>query len=784
MKVKIIKTPKLQNGGGIYDNYQPSFTDDLAIGKSIGDFVGGINQAFNYVPGNFINKEINKAGNWIGRQFTKTPHASSNTVSPINTTPTLNNIPTTLDSNSLEAGNDLFLQGLQNGGLLPNVINKPLMKDGGHTFLTSQPAYTKKSYTYFGTSNAPARDSYTDNNEVNTTVKPVPEEISNIEAETGEFIYSDQGLYKILGDKHKDGGTPLIAKGGEFIFSDHKDMSLDPELQKQANLRTLDSKKADDHTPAKVLERNVDTKEYNRLKTILQNPKSDNITKKTAQFMLDKMDAKIKTIAQLQEAKKNPQPTEVENSYLEQPEIQQAVDQQKQFQDGGFYQNGVSGVTVADVNQIYDNQVPFNQGNINGTNIGNKIEHPQGIDQYGVHKQFTDQEVNDFIGRHQWFFSPKGIKNRSQLNPQIIGEFQKTYNPLYNNETGQNYFNIPGKPTTNVDNALGKWTINAPLFNYTNVVTDQTGNPQISNMTDRPATMTTIFKGSTPYISGQPNITSNDTSANSIKNTPDSSKVYTKDQSDLDIPNPYDKVKALQTGELMTDLMSNKPYFTYAAPEIQPWTVATKQSDQPLINQADKSLYIASQVASKLGSNTAMQQTLAKHAESINDALAKIGNVNAQAETANYNNNLTRNASLANRWADKLKQTYDQNTNVLDKTNFANASYLNKYSEAQQRDTLNKYYGQTDLLTSELPYLGTYETKNPNGTYTKHYGAPINPITRKFDPRISIWASNGVNQMSASKVDALRERIEKSNLTEQEKTDALIKLETAKKLNG
>ena len=146
MKVKIIKTPKLQNGGGIYDNYQPSFTDDLAIGKSIGDFVGGINQAFNYVPGNFINKEINKAGNWIGRQFTKTPHASSNTVSPINATPTLNNIPTTLDSNSLEAGNDLFLQGLQNGGLLPNVINKPLMKDGGHTFLTSQPAYTKKSY--------------------------------------------------------------------------------------------------------------------------------------------------------------------------------------------------------------------------------------------------------------------------------------------------------------------------------------------------------------------------------------------------------------------------------------------------------------------------------------------------------------------------------------------------------------------------------------------------------------------------------------------------------------
>ena len=40
------------------------------------------------------------------------------------------------------------------------------------------------------------------------------------------------------------------------------------------------------------------------LKTILQNPKSDAITKKTAQFMLDKMNEKIRIISKLQEGKK------------------------------------------------------------------------------------------------------------------------------------------------------------------------------------------------------------------------------------------------------------------------------------------------------------------------------------------------------------------------------------------------------------------------------------------------------------------------------------------------
>lgn len=234
------------------------------------------------------------------------------------------------------------------------VVKKPLMKDGGQTFVTSQPAYTKKSHTYFGTSNAPARDSYTDNNQVTTSVKAVPREDATIEAEKGEYIFSEGGLYKIEGKKHYEGGTPLAAKGGEFIFSAHRDMSLDPKLLKEAGLKVSPSKALADHVPAKVLERNIDVKEYNRLKTILSNPKSDPVTKKTAQFMLDKMHNKIDVIAKLQEGKKQPKPVEVEDQYLEQSEVDKDINEQKQYAYGGLteYQVGTdtTGVKVDDVN--------------------------------------------------------------------------------------------------------------------------------------------------------------------------------------------------------------------------------------------------------------------------------------------------------------------------------------------------------------------------------------------------------------------------------------------------
>ena len=318
----------------------------------------------------------------------------------------------------------LDLQNQQTGE--PFIIEKPIMKDGGQTFVTSQPAYTKKSHNYFGTSNAPARDSYVDNDEITTSVKAVPREDATIEAEKGEYIYSEKGLYKILGKKHYEGGTPLAARGGEFIFSAHKDMSIDPKLQKQAGLKTTSSKSLADNTPAKVLERNVDVKEYNRLKAILQNKKLDSVTKKTAQFMLDKMDEKIKVISQLQESKKQKGPVEIKDQYLEQPEIQNVINEQKQYAHGGLtkYQDA-GGVDSTNTENTENTEEP--ELNLpDYANVSNRLivlTKPDGTPYTENGRQVSfnlsvPQDIQKYSQAYSWLGDVTGVQNMDLGNGQ------------------------------------------------------------------------------------------------------------------------------------------------------------------------------------------------------------------------------------------------------------------------------------------------------------------------------------------------------------------------------
>src|ERR1700761_4772979 len=62
----------------------------------------------------------------------------------------------------------------------------------------------------------------TPSDDVTTSIEPVDRENANVEAEKGEMLVKGDmsGLYKIKGKKHSEGGTPIMAKGGSFIFSD------------------------------------------------------------------------------------------------------------------------------------------------------------------------------------------------------------------------------------------------------------------------------------------------------------------------------------------------------------------------------------------------------------------------------------------------------------------------------------------------------------------------------------------------------------------------------------
>lgn len=150
-----------------------------------------------------------------------------------------------------------------------------------------------------------ANPTNTPDDSITTSLEPVDRDNANIEAEKGEMLVKGDlsGLYKIKGKKHSQGGTPLMAEGGSFIFSDSKDLAFNKDERDAFNFtKSRDTKK--NNTPAKVLYREVDPEHYNKMMTILQDPKSPDIAKQTAALMLQKHQEKIGQVALLQESKK------------------------------------------------------------------------------------------------------------------------------------------------------------------------------------------------------------------------------------------------------------------------------------------------------------------------------------------------------------------------------------------------------------------------------------------------------------------------------------------------
>lgn len=138
---------------------------------------------------------------------------------------------------------------------------------------------------------------------VSNTMGPVPEEMATIEAERGETILSDvdgDGMkehMKIGGKRHSEGGTPLAADPGDFVFSDTKKMKIkSPQLLKMFGK----SAKSGGYTPAAI------AKQYdiNKYKAILQDPNSDPISKRTAEMMISNFEKKLGMLSLVQEAKK------------------------------------------------------------------------------------------------------------------------------------------------------------------------------------------------------------------------------------------------------------------------------------------------------------------------------------------------------------------------------------------------------------------------------------------------------------------------------------------------
>ena len=130
----------------------------------------------------------------------------------------------------------------------------------------------------------------------------VPREDANVEAEGGETVFGDingDGIpeHKIIkGPRHSSGGVPLSLPEDTFIFSDTRAMKLkDPKLLKRFGKNEKKSL-----TPAKI------AKQYdiNKYRLILEDPNSDELSKKTAELMIKNYNLKLGELALVQESMK------------------------------------------------------------------------------------------------------------------------------------------------------------------------------------------------------------------------------------------------------------------------------------------------------------------------------------------------------------------------------------------------------------------------------------------------------------------------------------------------
>ncbi len=129
------------------------------------------------------------------------------------------------------------------------------------------------------------------------SLSPVPREQSDIEAEKGEHILGDfdgDGAPESMavgGKRHSAGGTPLSVPDNSFVFSDTQRLKIkDPNI-----LSVFDASKP--QTPGKL------AKKYplNDFKSMMEDPKTDPLSRKTAEMMYGNNMKKLQQLAEAQE---------------------------------------------------------------------------------------------------------------------------------------------------------------------------------------------------------------------------------------------------------------------------------------------------------------------------------------------------------------------------------------------------------------------------------------------------------------------------------------------------
>lgn len=102
---------------------------------------------------------------------------------------------------------------------------------------------------------------------IRSSYPEVDRDEANIEVEQGEIIVNSDltGIYKINGKKHSKGGTPIKAKEGSYVISDH--IKVIPDVLTILDLKQKGKSKK---TWAELLQSHIDSKTFNTHNAILK----------------------------------------------------------------------------------------------------------------------------------------------------------------------------------------------------------------------------------------------------------------------------------------------------------------------------------------------------------------------------------------------------------------------------------------------------------------------------------------------------------------------------------
>ena len=140
------------------------------------------------------------------------------------------------------------------------------------------------------------------NIKVGDTLQPVPRHEANLEAEKGEIAMTmgEGGVpstFKVGGQRHSNGGTPLSLPEDSFIFSDTRSMKIkDREVLDQFGM----GGRKGGYTPAEI------AKKYpiNNYKKFLADPDADDLQRDSAELMISNYNLKLAKLGLIQESMK------------------------------------------------------------------------------------------------------------------------------------------------------------------------------------------------------------------------------------------------------------------------------------------------------------------------------------------------------------------------------------------------------------------------------------------------------------------------------------------------